>query len=203
MKNNYFKLNALFPPLLLLAFLCSCSTTRHWQVGSAANQKIVHDLAFNEVIGYVLHDSSTSVRKIYVDPVLKFRGICGNKRKVPSRKFEYFDFPDDYEIKFDRNPAEFGVSKLQIPDSLTNKLEYFTENTPYIRNDSVAYFFFSPLLPTRKKNIYMIHACRITSYTELPAIITYGDRLTLLYYIKGKKSRLERKFMGNLDLYTN
>lgn len=119
-----------------------------------------------------------SYDKIYLSPVLKYRPIIFSDNR------DFFQPKITPELMLDNYPkTEFS---LIIPDSLKHVYNYYDKNIN-MKADSVLTFFLSPLLPTKKKNTYIIQEYCYRSIRDKEITMRFMYQQFNYYEIKGKK----------------
>lgn len=170
MNSNY-----LIIILLLVASLCSCSGSIY---KSARHSELTHQALF---VNVKIKNLENVYYKVYWSPVLKYRPIIfPNNNELTQQKMKPELMLDNYPTK------EYA---LIIPDSLKGVYQYYTDDLN-IKADSVFAVFVSPLLPTEKKEVYIIQTAIYRTFKD------YEIKFRLMYqqfdYYQIKKNKIKK-----------
>jgi hypothetical protein len=106
-------------------------------------------------------------KKIYIDPFMVYRPTL--PPKYTSR--------EHYHLLLDRYSTK--PVHIKLPDSLRNRVDYYkSSDIREVMADTVSMIYFSPLLETKQKNVYILQ-----TYSILADIWTENDRTSTSHSI--------------------
>ena len=120
-------------------------------INCTTNKSIIKNQSIEEISNRVFFQYVFAFKEqdipIYIDPIMKYRSTL-----FPDKKYGFAHaLPNSYLV----NPASSDFCKLTIPDTLKGICNYYDSSID-IACDSSVFIFVSPLMPTKKKNIFMM-----------------------------------------------
>ena len=181
--NKFALINGTILFLCICFLLPSCASWKTDQVSRSTNMRLSQKIVA-EKLAHRTNGGTGAI--IIVDSLLAERSTIFNKNEfLEAGKL----FPDLFYPEKRRD-----VFPLVIPDSLTSRVKYISKKSD-IENGPETFFFFSPLLPTRKKNVFVIQIYHIFTIAERDISLRLVRRYYERYEMKdGNLQYIDRLF---------
>lgn len=174
-STKYFLSRRLSWCLWTFLILTSCASWKTDRMSLSTNKRLSREIVARKIADHIKYGNESV---FFVDPLLKERADVFNTGEfLPTNKL----LPDLFYLERQQYSFPFV-----IPDSLLYKVKYIDEKLD-VENGPGTFFLFSPLLPTKKKDVFAMQVYRFyTSVEGLPKgdSLRYASRNYDLYTIK-------------------
>ena len=176
-SNKYLLTGSLLWCSWIFLFLTSCSSWKDNQISFSTSKKLSREIVAKKLVDRI-KDGTEPI--IFVDSSLKERLTIFNRGEffAASTLFPDLFYPDQQQHVF----------SFVIPNGLAHKIRYIDSKAD-IENGPGTFFFFSPLLPTKKKDVfamqvYSFETIRDTFHKDETLIARFASRYYDLYMVK-------------------